>query len=106
LVDVAQRLRAEVRPSDTAARLGGDEFIVLCERLDESDPEHDAVSVAKRLLAALRRPFVLHDRTVSISASIGIAVATGGEAPDTLVSRADGAMYRAKGGRGALRLAA
>ncbi len=103
LVDVAHRLRAEVRPSDTAARLGGDEFIVLCERLD--DPESDAVAVAKRLLAALRRPFELHGKTVSISASIGIAVATGGEAPDTLVSRADGAMYRAKGRRGTLRLA-
>jgi diguanylate cyclase (GGDEF)-like protein len=104
LLDVAQRLRAEIRPSDTAARLGGDEFIVLCERLD--DPESDAVGVAKRLLAALRRPFELHGEAVSISASIGIAVATGGEAPDTLVSRADGAMYQAKGHRGALRLAA
>lgn len=104
LVDVAGRLRAEVRPSDTAARLGGDEFIVLCERLE--DPEHDAVAIARRLLAALRRPFELHGKTVSISASIGIAVTTGGEAPDTLVSRADGAMYRAKGRRGALRLAA
>jgi diguanylate cyclase (GGDEF)-like protein len=104
LVDVAQRLRAEVRPSDTTARLGGDEFIVLCERLE--NPEHDAVAVARRLLAAMHRPFELLGKTVSISASIGIAVATGGEAPDTLVSRADGAMYRAKGRRGSLRLAA
>jgi diguanylate cyclase (GGDEF)-like protein len=104
LLDVARRLQAEIRPSDTAARLGGDEFIVLCERLE--DPEQDAVAVAKRLLAALRRPFELHGKAVSISASIGIAVATGGEAPDTLVSRADGAMYRAKGHRGELRLAA
>jgi diguanylate cyclase len=84
--------------------LGGDEFIVLCERL--TDAEADAVGVAKRLLAALRRPFELGGKTVTISASIGIAVATGGDAPDTLVSRADGAMYRAKGRRGALRLAA
>jgi diguanylate cyclase (GGDEF)-like protein len=105
LVDVARRLRTEVRPSDTAARLGGDEFIVLCERLD-GDPEDSAVAIARRLLAALRRPFELHGQTVSISASIGIAVTTGGEAPDTLVSRADGAMYQAKGRRGALRLAA
>src|SRR6202035_1194632 len=63
LVDVAPRLRAELRPSDTAARLGGDEFIVLCERLD--DPETDAVAVATRLLAALRRPFELHGKPVS-----------------------------------------
>jgi diguanylate cyclase (GGDEF)-like protein len=103
LVDVAQRLCAEVRPSDTAARLGGDEFIVLCERLD--DPQRDAVAIARRLLAAVRRPFELHGKPVSISASIGIAVATGGEAPDTLVRRADGAMYLAKGHHGALRLA-
>src|SRR6202035_3834195 len=65
LLDVAQRLRAEVRPSDTAARLGGDEFIVLCERLDQRDPEHDAVAIAERLPAALRRPFGLRDETVS-----------------------------------------
>ena len=104
LVDVAQRLSVEVRPSDTAARLGGDEFIVLCERL--SDPGREAVAVARRLLAAMRRPFELEGQQVAISASIGVAVATGGEAPDTLVSRADGAMYRAKGRRGALRLAA
>jgi diguanylate cyclase (GGDEF)-like protein len=106
LVDVARRIRAEVRPSDTAARLGGDEFIVLCERLDAGDPKHDAVAIAKRLLAALGGPFELHDKTVSISASIGLAVATGNEAPDTLVSRADGAMYQAKSSRGTLRLAA
>jgi diguanylate cyclase (GGDEF)-like protein len=106
LVDVARRLRAEVRLSDTAARLGGDEFIVLCERLDERDPKRYAVVIAERLLVALRRPFELHGKTVSISASIGIAVATGGEAPDALVSRADGAMYQAKSHRGALRLAA
>ena len=104
LVDVAQRLSAEVRPSDTAARLGGDEFIVLCEQL--TDPEDQAMAVARRLLAALRPPFELAGREVAISASIGIAVATGTEAPDTLVSRADGAMYRAKGRRGTLQLAA
>jgi diguanylate cyclase (GGDEF)-like protein len=104
LVDVAERLTEELRPSDTAARLGGDEFIVLCEQM--SEPERDAVAVARRLLASLRRPFALAGGQVTISASIGIAVATTGEAPDALVSRADSAMYRAKGRRGTLRLAA
>jgi diguanylate cyclase (GGDEF)-like protein len=104
LVDVAERLTEELRPSDTAARLGGDEFIVLCEQM--SEPERDAVAVARRLLASLRRPFALAGGQVTISASIGIAVATTGEAPDALVSRADSAMYRAKGRHGTLRLAA
>jgi diguanylate cyclase (GGDEF)-like protein len=104
LVDVALRLNAELRPSDTAARLGGDEFIVLCEHM--SDARREAVAVARRLLVALKEPFELEGDSVPISVSIGIAIASNADAPDTLVRRADDAMYRAKGRRGALRLAA
>jgi diguanylate cyclase (GGDEF)-like protein len=104
LVEVAKRLRAELRPSDTAARLGGDEFIVLCERLE--DPEREAAVVADRLLRVIRRPFVLDGEEVALSASIGIAVASGFEAPDDLVSRADAAMYGAKQRRDTHELAA
>lgn len=90
LGDVAGRLAACLRPSDTLARLGGDEFAVL---LDDVDPG-EAERVAARLLAALERPFEAGGRSVRVSASVGIA--TGAGDPETLIRDADLAMYRAK----------
>ncbi|MCW2992429.1 MAG: bifunctional diguanylate cyclase/phosphodiesterase [Solirubrobacterales bacterium] len=102
LVEVSDRLRSVVRPSDTVARLGGDEFVVLCERLDAHD---EASAVADRVLDAVRFPFVAGDRTMALSASIGIAFPADGEQPDALVGRADAAMYVAKRRRDARELA-
>ena len=90
LGDVAGRLAACLRPSDTLARLGGDEFAVL---LDDVDPG-EAERVAARLLAALERPFEAGGRSVRVSASVGIA--TGAGDLETLIRDADLAMYRAK----------
>lgn len=90
LGDVAGRLAACLRPSDTLARLGGDEFAVL---LDDVYPG-EAERVAARLLAALERPFEAGGRSVRVSASVGIA--TGAGDPETLIRDADLAMYRAK----------
>jgi diguanylate cyclase (GGDEF)-like protein len=91
---VADRLRAGLRPADTAARLGGDEFAVLLEDLPT---EADAIVVAERLVAAFREP-IEHDRLpVAVSCSIGVAsTATGAISGDELVRNADLAMYRAK----------
>jgi diguanylate cyclase (GGDEF)-like protein len=86
LVEVARRLQAVVRPSDTVARLGGDEFVILCERLEGAADE--AVAIADRAREVLEE--------ISLSASVGIAIATGAEDADTLVNRADDAMYAAK----------
>jgi diguanylate cyclase (GGDEF)-like protein len=94
LLATAGRLQGIVRPSDTVARLGGDEFVILCERLESGADE--AVAIAGRTLAVVAKPYRLADEEVSISASVGIAIAAVDEDPDTLVTRADHAMYAAK----------
>ena len=90
LVETARRLRECIRPGDTAARLGGDEFAVLLEGASASESTH----VAARILATLEEPFVLADREVIVSASIGIAM--GAVPGDDPLRDADLAMYRAK----------
>jgi len=95
LAAVAERMRACIRKEDTVARIGGDEFVVLLEDITRDE---EAVGAARRILGAMRRPFVLGDRVVSITASLGVA----SSGPDLqagkrdLVSDADRAMYRAK----------
>jgi diguanylate cyclase (GGDEF)-like protein len=93
LQQAAARFRDLLRTVDTVARLGGDEFVVLLPRTSEKD----AVGVAQRIRAALKRPFLLEDRTCEVGGSIGIAIAPGhGDDPNTLMRRADAAMYAAK----------
>ncbi len=93
LVDVFKRLRRAVRPPDTVARLGGDEFVVLCEDVDPDD----APALAHRILHEMAAPFRLAARSVTVSASVGIAIADRpGEQASDLVHRADRAMYAAK----------
>jgi diguanylate cyclase (GGDEF)-like protein/PAS domain S-box-containing protein len=94
LVAVSQNLVGILRGSDTIARLGGDEFVIVCE--DVSD-EEDLELVANRLLEAVRTPINLRGRRVSITASMGIAIAGPmTEGPHDLLRLADTAMYRAK----------
>ena len=90
---VAERLRAVIRPSDTAARLGGDEFAVLVE---DVIAEAEASYIAERILAALATPFAVHGTEVTVGASIGIALNTPGAELDDLLNNADAAMYAAK----------
>ena len=95
LYAVGARLRKHLRPVDTAARLGGDEFAVLIEELSHTA---DVIRIAERLQAAVRRPFQMNGKVLTVGASIGIAVsATGQENPAELLRNADIAMYRAKG---------
>ena len=99
LIAVAERLRTCVAAGDVAARLGGDEFVVLLRQLDGAD---DAVYAAERVLAALSAPLVVEGQTLTIRASIGIALPLGGEDAGDLLRNADLAMYTAKrdgGGR-------
>jgi len=95
LIELGQRLRANLRASDPVARLGGDEFFVLLEDV------HDDASVetiARKLLAEIARPFPLAGgREAQVTASIGLSLFPD-DAPDanTLVKHADTAMYGAK----------
>ena len=91
---VAERLAACVRASDTIARLGGDEFTVLLDELHSPD---EAGIVARNILDALERPYILSGQAQYISASIGIACYPSDSIEaETLLRQADMAMYRAK----------
>jgi diguanylate cyclase (GGDEF)-like protein/PAS domain S-box-containing protein len=91
---IAGRLMVGVRESDTVARLGGDEFILIVS--DLANPEL-AKFTAARLLAAFSKPFVLDDKSVTVSVSIGIAVTPDdGLDVEKLIRHADHAMYQAK----------
>jgi two-component system, cell cycle response regulator len=90
---VAGRLLAWVRPGDVVSRFGGDEFVALVRDVEGDDV---AIRIAERLADAVREPILLEDETVSVAASIGIALTQGREKSDALIERADQAMYTAK----------
>ncbi|GLY98071.1 hypothetical protein Acsp02_53250 [Actinoplanes sp. NBRC 103695] len=94
LQGVAARIEHCLRKDDTAARLGGDEFAVLLPTVGTLE---EVMPVARRILEAIREPFVLGGRETFVSCSIGIAFSdTGGHEPQELMVRADLAMYQAK----------
>ena len=94
LKSTADRIRAEIRESDTVARIGGDEFIIILSGL----PEIEIVErISADLNRRLARPLRIDDQTVTISASIGIAVyPDDGATAEALMRNADRAMYRVK----------
>ncbi|MBW3659153.1 MAG: EAL domain-containing protein, partial [Actinobacteria bacterium] len=94
LVETAQRLTRTLRRSDTCARFGGDEFAVLME--DVSD-EVEVTVVLSRVVEAIRRPFLVGEQEVSVSASVGVRIGDTRDDADGLVGDADVAMYVAKG---------
>jgi diguanylate cyclase (GGDEF)-like protein len=95
---VAERLDGAVRETDMVARLGGDEFGILVSCMAGAD---DAVVLAERVLAVLREPFFVDGVRLQTQASIGIAVwPDHGADVETLVQRADVALYTAKEERG------
>lgn len=94
LVDTAQRLARQVRPTDLVARLGGDEFVVLATSVLD---ELAAVSLAQRLVAALSLDTVVASGAVaSVAASAGVAVWSTDVPFDEAVAAADALMYEAK----------
>ena len=101
LIQVAERLRKCLRPSDTAARFGGDEFSVLVE-----DAGAQPRDLAERILGRLREPFSVDGTEVQIGATIGVAASHPGSSSATeLLRDADAAMYAAKAdGKGGWRL--
>ena len=99
LVEVARRLLASVRESDTVSRLGGDEFLVLMEGLG-ADGDHAAFharSIAAKISQALCDEYVLGDVVHQGSVSIGIKLFIGDACePDQIIKDADAAMYEEK----------
>jgi diguanylate cyclase (GGDEF)-like protein len=94
LVEVASRLTASGRSSDTVGRLGGDEFVLLLEDLANRGEVESGIERYRQCLA---RPVVVDGRRFEIKASIGVACfPADAETPDDLLRRADAAMYRAK----------
>jgi diguanylate cyclase (GGDEF)-like protein/PAS domain S-box-containing protein len=95
LSQVAERVTRCLRPGDTVARLGGDEFAILLEDIAGIE---DAETAADRVFAALRDPFILEGKEVSVRASAGIATTAQAGAADAgaLLRDADIAMYAAK----------
>jgi diguanylate cyclase (GGDEF)-like protein/PAS domain S-box-containing protein len=99
LAQAARRLRAAVPPHDTAARWGGDEFAVLIESAASAQ---EIVDIAEKLAGSIAaEPFRVAGKDISLTASIGVALADG-DLPEYLLRNADVAMSRAKesgGGR-------
>ena len=95
LIQVSHRISDSLRPGDIVARLGGDEFGVLVRKLEH---ERGAVSLAERLMEAMRKPFMVAGTELMTSASIGITFsALGYTSPEDVLRDADTAMYKAKG---------
>jgi len=102
LLAVANRLKGCVREIDTLSRQGGDEFLIALTNI----PDADAIGImAMNILEEVAEPVVVEGRELSLSGSIGIAVyPEDGSDFDTLLKKADMAMYNAKeAGRNAYR---
>ena len=93
LVEFGERVGAAVRESDLLARLAGDEFTVVLEGVESVA---NCEMVARKILEALRPPFLCGRQALQISASIGVALADGAIDQIALSSKADEALYAAK----------
>ncbi|MGK2929241.1 MAG: putative bifunctional diguanylate cyclase/phosphodiesterase [Acidimicrobiales bacterium] len=93
LVRVVERLSRCLRADDVLVRWAGDEFCVLLEG-ETSEPV--ALGIADRLLQAIAEPYLIDERDIRLSASIGLAHGRPGDTPERLVQMADTAMYEAK----------
>jgi len=95
LQEVTLRIKNEIRQNDIFARIGGDEFIIVLTDVDKGFISH----IAKNILTALIKAFVIQEQTINISVSIGISTyPKDGEDIDTLLKNADNAMYLIKKG--------
>jgi diguanylate cyclase (GGDEF)-like protein/PAS domain S-box-containing protein len=99
LIEVAQRLKANVREEDFVARISGDEFcVILVEIAEEYEAAAEVTSsIAEKLLTALSKPYAIDSISASIGASIGIRLfPESGEDADEIIRQADASMYKAK----------
>jgi diguanylate cyclase (GGDEF)-like protein len=94
LQSIAERLRASVRRSDTIGRLGGDEFVVLLAQIEHAE---DAACSARKILRTLTAPYIIDNKNLDINVSMGVSAYPGdGQDAESLINRADNALYDAK----------
>jgi diguanylate cyclase (GGDEF)-like protein/PAS domain S-box-containing protein len=94
LVEAAGRMTSSIRSSDTIARMGGDEFVGICTRITAGG---DAAIVASKIITTLSLPFHIKGFTLTIGVSLGISIyPLDGDNAESLVNKADAAMYRVK----------
>ncbi len=98
LTEVARRVKSVLRSSDTLARLSGDEFVAVCEDLStgEEDLDQEIAVIVSRIGSALGRPVYVAGHEVTVSVSVGVALASRDRSARDLIDTADQAMYRAK----------
>ncbi len=96
LRQVAERLRAAVRPRDLVARVGGDEFVVLVDNLDDLPT---AQQLCERIDRVLAEPYLLAEGPARVTASVGLSMTAGDSTVTGLLADADRAMYEAKAER-------
>ena len=94
LIEVAKRIKSQIRGEDTVSRQGGDEFTML---LTDVASFSECEQTLKRICNVVAQPFVINEQSFEISASIGVTLYPNDEADlDTLLRHADQAMYQAK----------
>ena len=94
LIEVARRLKGQIRQTDTLARLGGDEFVIVLDGIDDNDV---VVAITQNLLQSMETPIELSEQSFYVTISAGVAIyPDDGETPENLLKHADTAMYQAK----------
>jgi len=93
IIEVAARLRSQVRSGDLVARLGGDEFVVLLPAIHSIE---DADAIAGKIHAVVASPMSVGDETLTVTVSIGVALAEAGQRAERILELADRALYEAK----------
>lgn len=93
LIHIGELLTGGVRQSDCVARFGGDEFAVLLERVDLAQASETAQRLTDRIAGS---SFLFEDHVIPLSAAIGIAEIRAGDDAETVLARADRAMYEVK----------
>jgi diguanylate cyclase (GGDEF)-like protein len=97
LIQVARELAAGVRKSDTVARLGGDEFGILLERSDEQAAVETSDRLVKRIAGC---DFRFDGTRLKLGVAIGVGVIRADDTAESIMVRADKAMYQAKAATG------
>lgn len=94
LLEISQRLKEDIRESDTLSRLGGDEFGIILNDVEDIENISEFITNKMQLL---NEPIIIDNHTLYISMSIGISIyPNDGESASELLKNADAAMYKAK----------